>query len=161
MIDHHVDRPDVYKQQCSQLTGPNRPIGSRPNQTARPPVERATHHAQQSSTSGATAQRMGHHKPSTAHTNTNAPGPEPHTTHTPGWLGRPGGHCGEPAPDPISNSAVKIPSAHDTAPQGAGKSVAARSSKLPTHNTTPPHTQHTTTTHYNRGVEQPGSSSGS
>ena len=29
-------------------------------------------------------------------------------------LDDPGGHCGEPAPDPIPNSAVKIPSAYDT-----------------------------------------------
>ena len=28
MIDHHVDRPDVYTRQRVQLTGPNRPIGS-------------------------------------------------------------------------------------------------------------------------------------
>ena len=44
-------------------------------------------------------------------------------------LGRPGGHCGEPAPDPIPNSAVKTPSAYDTTSQDVGKSVAARSSK--------------------------------
>ena len=45
------------------------------------------------------------------------------------WLGRPGGHGGEHTPDPIPNSDVKHSSAYDTAPQGAGKSVAARSSK--------------------------------
>ena len=28
MTDHHVDRPDVKAQQCVQLTGPNRSIGS-------------------------------------------------------------------------------------------------------------------------------------
>jgi hypothetical protein len=28
VIDHHVDRPDVYTRQRVQLTGPNRPIGS-------------------------------------------------------------------------------------------------------------------------------------
>ena len=26
MEDHHVDRPEVYAQQCAQLTGPNRSI---------------------------------------------------------------------------------------------------------------------------------------
>lgn len=30
-------------------------------------------------------------------------------------LRRPGGHCGEPPPDPIPNSAVKLPSANGTA----------------------------------------------
>nr|BAT30355.1 hypothetical protein [Aureimonas sp. AU4] len=39
---------------------------------------------------------------------------------------RPGGFCGVAAPDPIPNSAVKRPSAHDTSSQDAGKSVAAR-----------------------------------
>ncbi len=29
MIDHHVDRPDVQARQRAQLTGPNRPTGSR------------------------------------------------------------------------------------------------------------------------------------
>ncbi len=28
MIDHHVDRPGVEVQQCTKLTGPNRPTGS-------------------------------------------------------------------------------------------------------------------------------------
>jgi hypothetical protein len=46
---------------------------------------------------------------------------------------RPGGSSGAAAPDPIPNSAVKRPSAHDTSSQDAGKSVAARSAnrKLP------------------------------
>jgi hypothetical protein len=48
-----------------------------------------------------------------------------------GWIGRPGGHRGGPAPDPIPNSAVKTPSAHGTVPQGTGESVAARSSNPP------------------------------
>ena len=49
-----------------------------------------------------------------------------HRTRPPltGCLGRPGGHCGEPAPDPIPNSAVKTPSAYDTTSQDVGKSVA-------------------------------------
>ena len=37
---------------------------------------------------------------------------------------------GEPAPDPIPNSAVKTPSAYDTMSQDMGKSVAARSSNI-------------------------------
>jgi hypothetical protein len=42
--------------------------------------------------------------------------PEPRFTLLPaaGWIGRPGGHGGEPTPDPIPNSAVKFPSAHGT-----------------------------------------------
>ena len=27
MVDHHVDRPEMYVQQCTQLTGTNGPIG--------------------------------------------------------------------------------------------------------------------------------------
>jgi len=50
-----------------------------------------------------------------------------------GGLRQPGGHGGGTAPDPIPNSDVKPTSAYDTAPQGAGKSVAARSSEPPTH----------------------------
>ena len=33
-------------------------------------------------------------------------------------FGRPGGICGEPEPDPIPNSAVKLPCADGTKPQG-------------------------------------------
>ncbi len=36
------------------------------------------------------------------------------TTLTAGWIGRPGGFGGGPAPDPFPNSAVKTPSAHGT-----------------------------------------------
>jgi hypothetical protein len=52
------------------------------------------------------------------------------TQHTPepaiiliytGWIGRPGGFGGGPAPDPIPNSAVKTPSAHGTVSQGTGE----------------------------------------
>src|SRR3954466_13092499 len=49
-----------------------------------------------------------------------------------GWIGRPGGHGGGPAPDPIPNSAVKTPSAHGTVPPGTGEEGAARSSNPPT-----------------------------
>ena len=41
----------------------------------------------------------------------------------------PGGHSGGIPPDPIPNSAVKAPSAHGTACQHAGESVAARPAK--------------------------------
>src|SRR5260221_8455454 len=58
------------------------------------------------------------------------PAVTPYSTNVPGpsVLGRPGGHSEGPAPDPISNSAVKTLSAHGTASQDAGESVAARSS---------------------------------
>ena len=62
-----------------------------------------------------------------------------------GRAGRPGGHGGERTPDPIPNSAVKTPSAYDTASQDAGKSVAARSSN--------PASTHTITT--NAGWSSP------
>ena len=52
---------------------------------------------------------------------------------------RPGGFCGVAAPDPIPNSAVKRPSAHDTSSQDAGKSVAARSAhRISSRHSTPP-----------------------
>ena len=50
-------------------------------------------------------------------------------------LCRPGGHSGGIPPDPIPNSAVKAPSAHGTAAQAAGESVAARSAKNGTQST--------------------------
>ncbi len=59
-----------------------------------------------------------------------------------GGLRQPGGHGGGTAPDPIPNSDVKPTSAYDTAPQGAGKSVAARSSEPP-----PPQPHRPTHTH--------------
>src|SRR5262249_16759845 len=48
---------------------------------------------------------------------------------------RPGGPSGGIPPDPISNSAVKAPSAHGTAAKAAGESVAARSAKDRSRNT--------------------------
>ena len=111
MIDHHVNRPGVYVQQCTQLTGPNRPNDSHNN------VTRARHHTM----------------PNTMHSNHRH-----NSTHNPtrtrpalnrAGLRRPGGHGGGTTPDPIPNSDVKTTSAYDTAPQGAGKSVAARSSQ--------------------------------
>src|SRR6478609_3227112 len=68
-----------------------------------------------------------------------------------GW---PGGHRKVDTPDPIPNSAVKHLSAHGTVAQATGESVAAG----------PPSrilcTPFTVISHH-RGVEQPGSSSGS
>ena len=166
MIDHHVNRPGVYVQQCTQLTGPNRPNDSPQH-----------HHAQQSSTD-TRAQTYAHRRTWITSNLHNAT--QPHLTHTRtchapmqltarAWLRQPGGHGGGTTPDPIPNSDVKTTSAHDTAPQGAGKSVAARSSEpKPTqtcthHTTRTPHGSHTTIqpSRQYRGVEQPGSSSGS
>ena len=50
MIDHHVDRPDVHGRQRPQLTGPNRPSGS----------IIPKHHAWKSSPDGTRPQ---HHRP--------------------------------------------------------------------------------------------------
>ena len=55
---------------------------------------------------------------------------------------RPGGSSGAAAPDPIPNSAVKRPSAHDTSSQDAGKSVAARSANRKLKQETLLHTKH-------------------
>ena len=52
MIDHHVDRPDVYGRQRPQLTGPNRPIGS---------ISNLTHHAWKSSPDRHCTQRQPQH----------------------------------------------------------------------------------------------------
>lgn len=71
-------------------------------------------------------------------------------------------------PDPISNSAVKASSAHGTVPQGTGESVTARpaeirfprlvaSRRIPSSRSAPARAH----PRARRGVEQPGSSSGS
>jgi hypothetical protein len=44
-------------------------------------------------------------------------------------LGRSGDPSEEPKPDPISNSAVKLPSAHGTVSQDTGESVIAGPAK--------------------------------
>src|SRR3954471_11392487 len=44
-------------------------------------------------------------------------------------LGRPGGISGEPVPDPIPNSAVKLPRANGTKSQDLEEQVAARPAK--------------------------------
>jgi hypothetical protein len=104
-------------------------------------------------------------------------------------LRRPGGPCEEPKPDPIPNSAVKLLSANGTVSQDPGESVAARPAKhndnlhnLKTNQTIyAPSSRGGAATlssvsedsptktglprirrkHNHRGVEQPGSSSGS
>ena len=92
-----------------ELTGPNRPIGS--NITT-PSCTAATNAMSPISL-----------------VRNSGPGTRTPTCRTIVWLGRPGGHGGVTTPDPIPNSDVKTSSAYDTASQGAGKSVAARSSK--------------------------------
>ena len=171
--------------QRTQLTGPNRPNDSNPTLKRRANATR--NHAQQSSTHRG-AQRLPQHTPHPAPSKTmrqhqNLPPrrcankrasrgtPRRNRRGEPaieadagarhrsrcGGLRQPGGHGGGTAPDPIPNSDVKPTSAYDTAPQGAGKSVAARSSEPP-----PPQPHRPTHTHTPcRGVEQPGSSSGS
>ena len=64
-------------------------------------------------------------------------------------------------PDPIPNSAVKTLSANGTASQDVGESVAARSSKPETKTLEPSKQPNTKIQNLKRGVEQPGSSSGS
>src|SRR3954468_12389271 len=44
-------------------------------------------------------------------------------------FGRPGGISGEPVPDPIPNSAVKLPSANGTSAQDLEEKVVARPAK--------------------------------
>ena len=146
MVDHHVDRPGVYARQRAQLTGPNRPIGSRrPAQrpgVARPctaAIHAAARHGMTPRSSTATAPRT-----------LAPPEPDPRTPRGAG-LRRPGGHGGGTAPDPIPNSDVKTTSAHDTAPQGAGKSVAARSSEPPATTSSDPR-QHTIQAHTPQGA---------
>ena len=206
MTDHHVDRPEVYAQQCAQPTGPNRPNGSshpQANLQGQPPTE--ARHAQQPPTAARP------HKPTPGAIEADAPRrhrsrcaeapSKPMRRHqnltprrcksiTQGWLRRSGGHGGGSTPDPIPNSDVKTASAHDTVPQGTGKSVAARPSQPTLRNAlasahprthfadaprdatqqrahaTQQHTQTPTraaqhATRTQRGVEQPGSSSGS
>ncbi len=141
MIDHHVDRPGVYVQQCTQLTGPNRPKGSAP------PAMHSNHPHQRQAQPTAHTTRKPEPDPRADQSDIENDAPRSRGTRqrsrgaeradqdvTRGWLRQPGGHGGGTTPDPIPNSDVKTTSAHDTAPQGAGKSVAARSSE-PTRNT--------------------------
>ncbi len=151
MIDHHVDRPGVEAQRCAKLTGPNRPTGSR-----------SSHHPQHASVHRSTPQTL--RGPSIARKHAKAGHPTPHKTsrsctaahHAPepltpipgavgrdacGWVGRPGGHGGVPAPDPIPNSAVKSPSAHGTCAPRHGR-VGRRQVLQPIPKTTQPTITH-------------------
>ncbi len=120
MIDHHVDRPQVEVQQCMQPSGPNRPIDLH-HTTTKQPIP---------STRISTARST---KPRTPHTPTPQHQPSHHPIQDPvRW---PGGHRGDDTPDPIPNSAVKHPSAHGTAAQAAGESVAAGPPGRILHNT--------------------------
>src|SRR4051812_30496539 len=126
-------------------TGPNRPIGSIPHaaaQTAAKPPQHSSN-SDQSLASSDQARHRSAQPPLTATDHHHAP-----QQNLPLWFGRPGGHGGGTTPDPIPNSTVKTSSAHDTAAQAAGKSVAARSSK-------PTTTQHTTPTPTNAGWSSP------
>ncbi len=157
MRDHHVDRPGVYGQQCPQLTGPNRPIdlipphhaqqpstaGRSPNSThAAPPHQQRQHQNLHPTAPRDIAGAASRDNASIARRDNASIARRDNASIARGWLRQPGGHGGGPAPDPIPNSDVKTTSAHDTAPQGAGKSVAARSSE-PTHQ----HTTHKTHRH--------------
>ena len=70
-------------------------------------------------------------------------------------VGRPGGHSEGPAPDPISNSAVKHTSAHGTVSQDTGESVAARPAKHRQHAHTEPHSLSTISDHPGAGWSSP------
>ena len=104
MEDHHVDRPEVEREQSPQLTGTNRSIGffAKAGQPAAPPAACSA-------------------KP-----------PHAWSTHLPPshLLGLVAIARGQ-TPDPIPNSAVKTLCAHGTAAQAAEESVAARP-KYPT-----------------------------
>ena len=189
-----------------KLTGPNRPNGSKSATT--PALSRDRRAQQPSTPHPPTGGRRGGLacRPCPSHsTHTNHPQARPqrraahqnlaHAARHPAWardaqqprplqgrLRKPGGHGGGTPPDPIPNSDVKTTSAYDTAPQGAGKSVAARSPEPARTLIRPCLTnsnirRHATCSHGalawlglhqpcrpkhpRRGVEQPGSSSGS
>jgi hypothetical protein len=91
-----------------QPSGPNRPIELRSITTATRVTRPAPH---------AAPSRATHPQPTT-----NPISPTQISEDPARW---PGGYRGDDTPDPIPNSAVKHPSAHGTAPQGAGESVAA------------------------------------
>ena len=96
MEDYHVDRPDVEAQQCVKLTGTNSSIGLIALISNTHPLSSESNG---SDLSGKTFERARVLLASIV-------------------LGRPGGFSGGPVPDPISNSAVKLPSADGTKPQG-------------------------------------------
>ena len=121
MVDHHVDRPEVEARRRVQLTGTNRSIGlialivhahakerGRRNQ----PEKRFSRLRLRKSAGQARGLRARYAIP-------------PDQVR---WLKAcftvfcwSGGSSEEPEPDPIPNSAVKLPSANDTSSQDVGK----------------------------------------
>ena len=163
--DDHVDRPDVQARQRVELTGTNRSTGlialmihvrvTKPQIRTKPclPDSHGCRSPERLSRCGCRSPRQ---------------------QLLSLILRRSGGLSEEPRPDPIPNSAVKLLSAYGTVSQDPGESVAAGPAK--DENTL--HDQHHTTrppqeaafaypgpAHTRarpcRGVEQPGSSSGS
>ena len=162
VIDHHVDRPGVHAQQRAQPTGPNRP-NARPSRVRAPGADPSRPAPNRANRATIIPQHPQTHLDQYTHKHTPIPPSHP----KPGLRPR-GGLAdlvamadGDP-PDPIPNSAVKPSSAHDTAAQAAGQSVAARSANPPptSHPKTGPH-RAPPNGNRQRGVEQPGSSSGS
>ncbi len=183
MEDDHVDRPDVQARQRVELTGTNRPTGL----IALMIHARAAHVRLTADLdgSGSRQTRPSHSSPQVRpdglppkvrkHPRQARPSTSPEARSLD--LRRPGGSSEAPPPDPIPNSAVKRLSAQGTVPQGTGEQVAAGPAKINTTHTVPHHdptrwrkpadaghqpasagaSQPTPW----RGVEQPGSSSGS
>ena len=150
MEDDHVDRLDVQARQRVELTSTNRSI------------ELDRSHDPCPETPAAEAARAPDHR---------TPGPESLLAE-PACASRLAGlvvEAEDVPPDPISNSAVKASSAHGTVPQGTGESVTARPAKRAapaslvtlTQAGSPQDPGAATPERARRGVEQPGSSSGS
>ena len=102
MVDHHVDRPEVEREQSPQLTGTNRSIGLRA-QAGQP--ARTTARVQRQTPGFRRAGARARRKTLLL----------PHIV-----LGLVATARGQ-TPDPIPNSAVKTLSAHGTAAQAAGE----------------------------------------
>ena len=107
MVDDHVDRPGVEVRQRMELTGTNRSTGLIAN---RRPVTRSGKDRRGPSPArgGRLPGRGGGAK---------TPMPVGRVPSIDGLVAI----AGDPAPDPIPNSAVKAPSADGTALQGAGE----------------------------------------
>jgi hypothetical protein len=131
--DDHVDRPGVEAQQCVKLTGTNSSFGlialiiSARRRIGEGEGRERTKRSVEISvrvdgSDGGTTWRLPFvvrpPMPTVRRRSRRRP-----------VLGRPGGSCEGPKPDPIPNSAVKSLSAHGTKPQGLGESVAARPAK--------------------------------
>ena len=109
MVDHHVDRPDVKARQRVQLTGPNRSIGL---------ISSSAFRAQRQEQKAPAPYLQTAHCSSDAERETRNFRPDDLVALARGQT-----------PDPIPNSAVKTLRAHGTASQDAGESVVARSSR--------------------------------